>query len=715
MCIAKTNVLKFSLATTVAILVLQFLFCAGAFAKPVITDLGTLGGSNPSFVQAINEKGQVIGCSYLADNKTQHGFIWENGKMTDLGTLGGSIFDVTAINENGQVIGRSFLADSSCHGFIWENGKMTDLGTLGGNSSDALAINENGQVIGQSYVAGNKEGHAFIWENGKMTDLGTFGGNSWALAINENGQVIGGSYFADYTKQHGFIWQNGKMTDLGTLGGSNSNVTAINDKGQVIGHSSLAGDKASNGFIWQNGIMTGLGTLGGNSSDALAINEKGQVIGYSYLADGSQHGFIWENGHMIDLGTLGGSYSEALAINEKGEVIGQSYLAGNKTLHGFIWQNGHMTDLGSIGKSSSRAWAINENGQVCVDYYVYDDYIFDDRHASFIWEDIAPVITLASHDTNPINKDITVTATVDDGTLNQTSYTFTQNGSFTFTAIDAVGNTSSKTVTITNIDKTPPVITLKGNPVEYVTCGGIYTDAGAQAIDDVDGDISSLISASGSVNTYTPAIYSVTYSVYDKAGNAAIPASRTVTVTPVNFISPTSALFDLSSPDDIKITFTGGSKLLTVKNGPSDLTSWDYSISGNTVTIKKSYLSYFFTKFNSPGKRLYLALYFDTGNNTVLTVTRVLPTNTLNAANTVFDLSNPQDITVAVTGNTVTTVKNGPSDLTNWDYSVSGNTVTIKKSYLTYFFTKFTSPSQKLNLTFQFNYGSNSVLTITRK
>lgn len=71
----------------------------------------------------------------------------------------------------------------------------------------------------------------------------------------------------------------------------------------------------------------------------------------------------------------------------------------------------------------------------------------------------APVITVGSYTTTPTNGNITVTAQTNEGTLNAASHTFTANGSFTFTATDAAGNTTNKTVTITNIDKTAPVVT----------------------------------------------------------------------------------------------------------------------------------------------------------------------------------------------------------------------------------------------------------------
>ncbi len=113
----------------------------------------------------------------------------------------------------------------------------------------------------------------------------------------------------------------------------------------------------------------------------------------------------------------------------------------------------------------------------------------------------------------------------------------------------------------------PPVITLNGSSVEYIPCNSYYVDKGAQAIDNIDGDITSLISVSGSVYTSSPGTYSVTYSVYDKAGNAAIPVTRTIIVMSGNTISYG---FDLSSTEDIKITYDGNSNLIFDFNVAND-------------------------------------------------------------------------------------------------------------------------------------------------
>lgn len=69
-----------------------------------------------------------------------------------------------------------------------------------------------------------------------------------------------------------------------------------------------------------------------------------------------------------------------------------------------------------------------------------------------------PIITIEPYNTEWTNKDIIVKAKTDKGTLNQESYTFTENGDFTFIAVDEYGNIAEKTVTITNIDKIKPKI-----------------------------------------------------------------------------------------------------------------------------------------------------------------------------------------------------------------------------------------------------------------
>lgn len=80
---------------------------------------------------------------------------------------------------------------------------------------------------------------------------------------------------------------------------------------------------------------------------------------------------------------------------------------------------------------------------------------------------------------------------------------------------------------------TAPFITLVGDATVSVTQGETYTDAGATALDETDGDITANIIVSNPVDTATPSDYVVSYSVNDTAGNSATPVERTVTVVPL--------------------------------------------------------------------------------------------------------------------------------------------------------------------------------------
>ncbi len=239
--------------------------------KGKMTDLGTLGGTSTEPAD-INEHGQIVGTATtkgLGTNGSpiQRAFLWQSGKMTDLGTLGGTRSGAVAINERGQVIGWADTTAKSKsgwttgmpirHAFLWQNGKMTDLGTLGGEYSVADALNERGQIVGTAST--KKTGsHVFLWSNSRMRDLGSFGGpNSEPKAVNKRGQIVGGS---DTTAtdakgnpiRHAFLWQNGKMTDLGTRGDGflDSDAVAINGHNQIIGQTWSSSSHPQHAVLW---------------------------------------------------------------------------------------------------------------------------------------------------------------------------------------------------------------------------------------------------------------------------------------------------------------------------------------------------------------------------------------------------------------------------------------------------------------------------------
>ncbi len=86
-------------------------------------------------------------------------------------------------------------------------------------------------------------------------------------------------------------------------------------------------------------------------------------------------------------------------------------------------------------------------------------------------------------------------------------------------------------------DETPPELTMLGPASIQLLIGDPYTDQGATATDNKDGDLTSRIDVAGSVNPLQAGYYSINYSVSDFSGNES-KAVRVVTV------SNTAAFFD---------------------------------------------------------------------------------------------------------------------------------------------------------------------------
>ena len=80
-----------------------------------------------------------------------------------------------------------------------------------------------------------------------------------------------------------------------------------------------------------------------------------------------------------------------------------------------------------------------------------------------------------------------------------------------------------------NKDKNPPTITVLGSNPMFHCIASDYIDPGATAHDEEDGDITDKINTTINVNEEQIGIYTVLYSVEDKAGNSAT-ATRTVEV-----------------------------------------------------------------------------------------------------------------------------------------------------------------------------------------
>jgi len=372
------------LTLLIALTILASPHMASAQVTYTVTDLGTLGGT---FVQpnTLNNRGQVVGGSLTPNDATFHGFFWQDGEMTDLGTIGGlsSISIAAGINDSGDVVvgsdtsmpaalANTFCGDQTtiCRMFIWNQGiKVPDLGTFPGGTDAGVytpmgfgfatsLINNNHQAAGTGdlpIVDPNNSPfsifHAFRWDKGVITDIGTLGGNnSQAVGINDPGEVIGTAEIMTvpdpdlgFVPSHGFVWRDGDISDVGTLGGRLSWAGGINNRGQIVGASTLFPDEPTNfnvhGFLWDAGRLTDLPPFDGDlQSAASGINNHGQVVGTSFTVE-SFRAMLWDNGTAIDLNTRipvdsGWRLVWAGSINARGQITGRGLL--NDEIRAFL-------------------------------------------------------------------------------------------------------------------------------------------------------------------------------------------------------------------------------------------------------------------------------------------------------------------------------------------------------------------------------------------
>jgi probable HAF family extracellular repeat protein len=356
-----------------AMFVLLSLGTAVAQTTYRVTDLGTLGGTF-SLGWGVNNKGWVSGFSTLSGDQNTHATLWINGLKIDLGTLGGpnslgllgpaergwaaGIAETSTLDPNGEDE-CGFGTHLICLPFLWQNGVMTALPTLGGNNGEAFAVNNRGQVAGVAEtgvpdptctppaVLGFEP---VLWENGQVQQqLPTVSGDpdGFATAINDNGQAVGAtancSEIFQGLRRHAVLWESGTPTDLGSFGGTmNNQALNLNDRAQVVGYSGLPGDITYHAFLWQNGVMTDLGTLPGDfSSLTQGINNEGEAVGQSCDASGNCRAFLWQDGVMTDLNALTPADSPlytlaAFEINASGQITGFGLQASTGEVHAFL-------------------------------------------------------------------------------------------------------------------------------------------------------------------------------------------------------------------------------------------------------------------------------------------------------------------------------------------------------------------------------------------
>jgi uncharacterized membrane protein len=312
---------------------------AALWENSSVTDLGTLGGPNSAVEWPVeNDHGYVSGISETSEKDplgestswSCHAFLPDNGS-----------------------------SGKTCLAFVWRNGKMRSLPTLGGNNGYGAGMNDSGKIAGWAETKKHDSTCVApqvlqflpaVWDADSrkvkalptLTVRGKTDPDGAATAINREGEVVGISgicYVAvgSFTARHAVLWKNGEPIELQTIGGVSWNTpTAINDNGEIAGFLNQRGSTDSQGnpdfisVIWTDtaSAPTIIGTLPGDSlSEPTSINNSGVVLGVSFP---SSDVYVWQNGTITDLTKVVLQKYPQLrlvsvgGINDSGEIAGQA-------------------------------------------------------------------------------------------------------------------------------------------------------------------------------------------------------------------------------------------------------------------------------------------------------------------------------------------------------------------------------------------------------
>ena len=359
---------------------------AALLAQPMYTiqDLGTLSAPNTfCAATAISKSGNVAGYCYPPDetiyslsSATTRGFIYANGKMTDLGNPQAQAPLVPfGVNDSGVVTGAYVSISSaglSVQPFLYQNGSLQGYSGIPTNAIP-FGLTNSGQCAATQVLT---PGRAFFMASqalqvsigGTSTDLPPSSGTgSAAFGISAGGDWLAGvsATVAGKTLEASkpTLWKNGSAQALSLASGFNyAAATAVNDSGTAVGMAFTYDltkledpNAAGMAAIFSENGATVLGALGGDKSSAAnAVNNSGDIVGFSnsnipdiilfdaphFGACGSNyHAFLYSKGTMYDLtrqlvNGSGWQLCFATGINDAGQIAGTGLIQGQR--HAFL-------------------------------------------------------------------------------------------------------------------------------------------------------------------------------------------------------------------------------------------------------------------------------------------------------------------------------------------------------------------------------------------
>ncbi|MBL8960034.1 MAG: PKD domain-containing protein [Gemmatimonadetes bacterium] len=493
-------------------------------------------------------------CNYAdaSPGLVDRGYLYSGGSFTDLGTLDpGALFGTcatlqpTAINQGSIVTGYGFTGGAEgTAGFRWENGTLTRLlplpGTVGNYARD---INDVGVIVGMGQLPATLTEPARwalgTWTNGVPTLLNTdFVGavDVYATAINNSGTVLASAALpGSVTWTPIVVWVGGGVVLPGDF-----YATDIDDAGRVMG--AYQGRPA----IWQNGVITELFpspaytvtgsayAFAGGSSGRVGVWANNIVQSSPFVVYGG--GIVWSGGTPLHQVPLASCVDQAFflecGMNNSGAIAGWD---NSNPTGGTLWPApANQAPTVAIGGPYSG----NEGALIALSATGSDPdnqpltYSWDFGDGSAVGSGAAP-----SH-AFPDNGTYTVTVTVSDGTATATASTTVTASNVAPTGSPVVPSSIAPGSFAISLPATDPSPVDQAALTYRFNCG-----AGWGPVQPGNSTTCTLT---------TPGNYTIRLGVRDKDGGVT-NYQRTITVVP----TATAPIVTLSTPSTITIPVGG--------------------------------------------------------------------------------------------------------------------------------------------------------------
>jgi uncharacterized membrane protein len=245
-------------------------------------------------------------------------------------------------------------------GFLYDNGRFTDLVFAGHSSVFPSGINDSGAVVGYSADG------CFIQSGGSVRAIALPNSRSCAVRhLNNSGMMVGWYVTTDHG-QYGFVVSgDGVFKQIRIPDCISTGAEGINNKGQVVG--SCTEVQGVSGFMLDTGgQVTRFSAPQATSTFPRGINDAGVIVG-DYYAANQHRSFMYANGKFSVIDFEECANVEARAINDSRLITGVcSALGGRPRLEGFLFDvtRGEVRTFSFPGASSTTPSAINNKGQI---------------------------------------------------------------------------------------------------------------------------------------------------------------------------------------------------------------------------------------------------------------------------------------------------------------------------------------------------------------